>query len=59
MNHNNEKILEALHLLQDVCNKAKDCHECPLGNAFDDCKIMEEAPKDWSIVNPEIPRLLE
>lgn len=51
-------IIEALHVILDVCTNAKDCDVCPLGTSGGDCKINIEVPEDWCISDLKFRRLL-
>ena len=54
-----EKIIEALRTIKEICNKQKDCVKCPFSNADLDCKICEESPKYWTLRNPDVIRYFE
>ena len=52
MKHSNEVIASALKVIQEECEHAKDCSQCPFGNHDDDCMIEWSHPNEWTINNP-------
>ena len=55
-----EKILEALHTIQDVCKEQTEsedlCENCPFGDGGGSCEILDKIPKNWSIGSTEVWR---
>lgn len=50
-----EDIIEALHIIQTVCEHSDDCINCPFGQRdTEKCAIVAEIPKEWYI-NNELP----
>ena len=45
-----KKVLEALKLIRDICDK-HECHNCPLGNEAANCKIREKEPSAWCLTH--------
>ena len=53
-----KKLIEALHVIQDVCNEyGDDCLNCPLGKDHYFCRIKETTPNAWKI-NDEVQKAL-
>lgn len=48
-----QKILDALTLIKDICDKNNDCEDCPFCCA--NCCILREdiAPQDWKLNNAD------
>lgn len=42
-----KKLIEALHVIQEECNKRDDCNKCPFYS--NGCKIHDDYPFDWEI----------
>lgn len=54
MEHNREEIINALNVIQDVCNKHKDeCEYCPLAGVHGECLIRYSYPEGWIIKKSE------
>lgn len=61
-----EKVLEALHLLQDVCKENnRNCSKCMLRNMDGHCGIFCDSydeyfdtPQDWELKDYDDPRLI-
>ena len=51
-----EEIIEALSILQEVCNETDVCYKCPLSNSEGMCVIRdyEISPSGWDIKTEEI-----
>lgn len=53
-----KKLIEALHVIQDVCNEYDDdCLNCPLGKDNRFCRVTETTPNAWKI-NDEVQKAL-
>ena len=60
-----KELIEALHVIQNECNKHKDnlgfydCRKCPLSMMEDmpRCMVKKEFPKNWKI-NDEVQKAL-
>lgn len=61
-----KEILDALHILQDVCGENNGrCRECILRNADDECGILADSAgeyyekiSEWNLKNNGRPRLI-
>lgn len=52
------EIIKALKVIKEMCSESRVCKDCPCGNAFGECSIMDDEPKDWKIVEPEIKKVM-
>ena len=51
MKHTQEEIINALKVIQDVCNEAPanhPCEHCPLSKDGE-CVLQERAPEEWKL----------
>ena len=49
-----EKIIEALYTIKDVCNEHDRCEDCPFGekiNGVGKCVINRKLPEYWEITD--------
>lgn len=47
-NETNEKIINALAVIRDVCRKVGDCPDCPFySDEKDNCVIKSKTPGNW------------
>ena len=54
-----KKLIEALQVIQDVCNEYGDeCEKCPLGKDNRFCRITETTPNAWDINDETYKALL-
>lgn len=55
MEHTQEEILNALHVIKDTCHemRVRDCITCPFGDNEGHCLIIERIPDCWDIKNDE------
>lgn len=56
MERTQNEIINALEVIKDTCNTHYNnglCRTCPLRNAFDDCGVVDDAPKTWNINKPD------
>ena len=51
MTYTHEEILNALTLIQNICNTTL-CSQCPFNNEFGECAITQFAPADWELNEP-------
>lgn len=51
-----EDILEALHIIQNVCEMNHCGDVCPFSDHYGQCIITRCDPSGWCITNPEKPR---
>lgn len=49
MKYTEKEILDALHLIKDLCTTYNLCKDCPFSNKTDDCLIHKEFPDMWNI----------
>lgn len=52
MKYTEKEILDALHLIKDLCTtyyKANLCKDCPFSNTTGACMMHKEFPDNWSI----------
>ena len=54
-----EKIIEALHTIQNVCKGMEDCEGCPLRYDASRCTFEVQAPMEWDIITPSGWRAFE
>lgn len=47
------KILEALEIIQTVCEQTRHCSDCPLRDWNLNCMLETERPYAWSLVSEE------
>lgn len=60
MKHTREEILNALHVIKDICDdETIDCYNCPFGNDENLCRIKDRIPANWRIKDEEIWRAFE
>lgn len=53
MKHTKEEILNALHVIKDICqDESMECDNCPFGNEESLCLIKSSIPTNW-IINEE------
>lgn len=53
-----KKLIEALHVIQDECEKQKDCVDCPLSTKEGQfCSVTDLSPDNWKI-NDEVQKAL-
>ena len=57
-NNNMKKLIEALHTIQNECNKYEkaDCEDCPL-YVCGGCAVQDTDPSSWKI-NDEVQKAL-
>lgn len=55
---NNFEIIEALKIIKEMCSENGTCKGCPCGNVFGECSIMDDEPRDWKIIEPEIKKVM-
>lgn len=48
-----EKIIEAVKTIKEVCIEHKHCEDCPYYTSFHGCNITRPNPKDWEIVKSQ------
>lgn len=54
MKHTKEEILNALHVIKDICqDESMDCDNCPFGNEESLCLIKSSIPYHWEIKKSE------
>lgn len=46
-----DKILNALNLLKEVCNRESHCEDCIFGTDSGDCKIQNQPPCGYDIAD--------
>ena len=51
-----EDILEALHIIQDVCEMNHCNDKCPFSDRYGQCLINHCDPSGWYITNPDRPQ---
>ena len=51
-NFNYEELLNALVLIQNVCQETESCDVCPFGNDKEECFIREDTPSNWRFTDP-------
>lgn len=54
MKHTREEIIQALTVIKDECNEAKNCCYCPFGRECGMCNIRNDSPYEWKF-NEEEP----
>lgn len=47
------KILEALEVIQTVCEQIRDCSVCPLRDWNANCMLETQQPYTWHLVSEE------
>lgn len=59
------ELIKALKVIQDACNKTRDCNECLLRNGENSCGVFEstdgnsfDRPAQWCVKEPDKPRVL-
>lgn len=56
MKHTKEEILNALHVIKDICqDESMDCDKCPFGSEESLCLIKSCIPFHWGIKKSEEP----
>lgn len=56
-----EKILEALRTIQEVCRDSGSCEKCILRTGADECGVISDtisSPMEWYLRDEERPRLI-
>lgn len=44
-----EKLIEALQVIKDTCDKNNVCEQCPLAESNGNCLVCDNQPCDWKI----------
>lgn len=49
-----EKLLDALQVIKETCEKNGACHGCPLGNVLEQCMVADDdvKPMEWKLNRP-------
>lgn len=60
MKHTKEEILNALHVIKDICDdETIDCYNCPFSDSDGHCILTEQIPTAWDIKDYEPWRAFE
>lgn len=51
MKHTKEETVNALKVISDECDAARDCRRCPFSDARGRCLIDETTPCGWEIAD--------
>lgn len=62
---NEKEVIEALKVIQTVCEEAEDCNKCILRTELNACAIFIDSqrnliysPKDWILKDQQLPRVI-
>lgn len=53
MKYSKEEILNALHLIKDICGENGECFTCPFSKEGQGCLIDNRMPCEWELIDEE------
>lgn len=52
------KIINALNVIKKTCEDAVECNVCALGTEDGQCRVTDDIPVNWEVVDPVVVRLM-